>query len=121
MPNLFVSVMRTLVPLVAGLVLTWAVQLGLDLDEATTTPYVTAALTAAYYLVFRGLEEAAERLAWQPLQTLAGVLLGWARPPQYVKPITAPIRLQLDRAGMQQDISDFVRRLDSESRKRGLR
>jgi hypothetical protein len=121
MPNLFVSVMRTLVPLVAGLVLTWAARLGLDLDDATVTPYVTAALAAAYYLAFRGLEEVAERMAWQPLQTLAGILLGWARPPQYVKPITAPLRLQLDRAAMQQDISDFVRRLDSESRKRGLR
>jgi hypothetical protein len=113
MPNLFVSVMRTLVPIVAGLILTWAVQLGLPLDEATATPYVTAALTAAYYVLFRGLEELAERMAWEPLQTLAGILLGWARPPQYVTPITAPVRLQLDKAAMQQDISDFVRRLNA--------
>lgn len=111
MPNLFVSIMRTLVPLVAGLILTWAAQLGLPLDEATTTPYVTAALTAAYYLVFRGLEELAERMSWQPLQTLAGILLGWARPPQYVTPIEAPIRLKLDRAAMREDVSAFYRML----------
>jgi hypothetical protein len=89
------------------------VQLGLPLDEATATPYVAAALTAAYYLVFRGLEELAERMAWQPLQTLAGILLGWARPPQYVTPITAPVRMRLDKAAMDQDISDFVRRLNA--------
>ncbi len=121
MQNLFVSFLRTVVPIVAGLNLTWAARLGLDLDDATVTPYVTAALTAAYYVFFRGLEEIAERMAWQPLQTLAGVLLGWARPPQYVQPVTAPLRLQLDKAVMQQDITDFVRRLDSEYRKRGLR
>ncbi|MDX2863358.1 hypothetical protein, partial [Streptomyces scabiei] len=80
MQNLFVSFMRTLVPVVAGVVLGWAARLGLDLDEATVTPYVTAALTAGYYVLFRGLEEIAERMAWQPLQALAGVLLGWARP-----------------------------------------
>jgi hypothetical protein len=121
MPNLFVSVMRTLVPLVAGLALTWAARLGLDLDEAAATPYVTAALTAAYYVLFRGLEELAERMSWQPLQTLAGILLGWARPPQYVTPIEAPIRLQLDKAAMRQDISDFVRRLHAAAKDRSPR
>ncbi|MDX3629059.1 hypothetical protein PV728_01780 [Streptomyces europaeiscabiei] len=113
MPNLFVSVMRTLVPLVAGLILTWAARLGLDLDQAAVAPYVTAALTAAYYLAFRGLEELAERMAWQPLQTLAGFLLGWARPPQYVPPITAPLRLQLDKAAMREDVSAFYRMLNA--------
>ena len=111
MQNLYASLMRTLVPIVAGLVLSWAARLGLDLDDATTTAYVTAGLTAAYYALFRLLEELAERMAWGPLQILAGVLLGWARPPQYAGPITAPIRLKLDQAAMHQDISDFVRRL----------
>ncbi|MDX2552623.1 hypothetical protein ACKI1J_43185 [Streptomyces scabiei] len=121
MNNVFVSFMRTLVPVVAGVVLGWAARLGLDLDEATVTPYVTAALTAGYYVLFRGLEEIAERMAWQPLQTLAGVLLGWARPPQYVAPITAPVRLRFDRAAMDQDVSDFVRRLGAAAEERGPR
>ncbi|WP_200302216.1 hypothetical protein [Streptomyces adelaidensis] len=121
MQNLFVSFMRTLVPIVAGLVLGAAARIGLDLDDATTAAYVTAALTAGYYALFRAVEELAERMAWQPLQLLAGVLLGWARPPQYVQPVTAPVRLQLDKAAMRQDISDFVRRLDSAARDRGPR
>lgn len=121
MQNLFVSFMRTLVPLVAGVVLGWAARLGLDLDDGQVTTYVTAALTAGYYGVFRLLEETAERMAWEPLRLVAGVLLGWARPPQYVKPLHAPLRLQLDKVVMRQDISDFVRQLDNEYRKRGLR
>jgi hypothetical protein len=113
MNNLFVSFIRTAVPVVAGLVLTWAARLGLDLDDATTTMYVMAGLTASYYAVFRLLEELADRMAWGPLQTLAGILLGWARPPQYVTPITAPVRLKLDQAAMHQDIGEFVRRLSA--------
>lgn len=121
MPNLFVSFMRTLVPYGVGLVLTATGWLGIPVDSETAAGAVSLGLAAAYYAVFRLLEEVAERMAWEPLQALAGVLLGWARPPQYVKPVTAPLRLQLDKAVMQQDISDFVRKLDSEYRKRGLR
>lgn len=113
MQNLFVSFMRTLVPLVAGVALGWAARLGLDLGDAQVTAYVTAALTAGYYAAFRLLEELAERMAWEPLRLLAGVLLGWARPPQYVAPVTAPVRLQLDRGAMRRDIDDFVRYLGS--------
>lgn len=101
MQNLFVSFMRTLVPLVAGVVLGWAARLGLDLDDGQVTTYVTAALTAGYYALLRLIEEAAERMAWEPLRLGAGVLLGWARPPQYVKP------------AMRQDVSDFVRQLNT--------
>lgn len=111
MPNLFVSLMRTLVPIVAGLALTWAARVGLDLDEATATAYVTAALTAGYYAAFRLLEELAERMAWRPLQLLAGVALGWARPPAYERPVEMRVRMKMDRGAMQQDIDEFVRRL----------
>ena len=113
MQNLYASLMRTLVPIVAGLVLSWAARLGLDLDDATTTAYVTAGLTAGYYALFRLLEELAERMAWEPLQTLAGVFLGWARPPQYVKSATVPIRLKLDREAMREDVSAFYRMLNA--------
>lgn len=121
MSNLFVSFMRTLVPLVAGVVLGWAARLGLDLDDAQVAAYVTAGLSAGYYALFRFLEEASERMAWEPLRLVAGVLLGWARPPQYVKPVTAPVRLKLDRAAMDQDITDFVRRLNAAAEERGPR
>lgn len=121
MQNLFVSTMRTLVPIVAGLVLSLAGRLGIPVDSESAALVVLAGLTAAYYLAFRGLEALAERMAWQPLQTIAGIFLGWARPPQYVTPLTAPIRLQLDKAAMQADITDFVRSLDAAARDRGLR
>ena len=81
--NLFASLMRTLVPLVAGLLLGQAAKVGLDLDDATVTASVTAGLTAAYYALWRALEDLAGRIGWEPLRILAGLLLGWARPPQY--------------------------------------
>ncbi|MFE9923260.1 hypothetical protein ACFYQA_17245 [Streptomyces sp. NPDC005774] len=80
---MFPSLMRTLVPVVVGLVLALAARIGLDLDDSIITAYATAGLTAGYYAGFRGLEVLAGRLAWRPLQLLAGVALGWARPPSY--------------------------------------
>jgi hypothetical protein len=111
MQNLFVSFMRSVVPIVVGLVLSGAAYIGLDLDDPMVTMYVTAGLTASYYAVFRLLEELAGRMAWRPLQLLAGVLLGWARPPQYVEPVTAPVRMKLDKVAMREDIDSFVRYL----------
>ena len=111
MQNLFVSFLRTVVPLAAGLVLGWAARLGLDLDDAQVTTYVTAALTAGYYTLFRLLEEAAERMAWRPLQLLAGIALGWARPPAYERPAEMRVRMKPDRGAMQEDIEESVRRV----------
>ncbi|MET9086178.1 hypothetical protein ABZX77_30605 [Streptomyces sp. NPDC004237] len=82
--SLFPSFMRTVVPIAAGLVLSWLGRTGLDLfGSAQVTMWVTAALTAAYYAVFRLAEAWATRIGWGWLRTVAGVLLGWARPPQY--------------------------------------
>jgi hypothetical protein len=86
MQPLFPSAMRTLVPIVAGALLTLALRTGVDLDSGTATTVVTAALTAVYYLLFRGFEHLADRLGAGRLRTAAGVLLGWARPPQYPAP-----------------------------------
>lgn len=83
--DLLASVVRTLVPVGAGLVLTLAAETGLDLDSGTVTAAVTAAVTAGYYLAFRGLEVLAGRLRWQPLRRVAGAFLGYARPPEYPK------------------------------------
>ncbi|MFI7014377.1 hypothetical protein [Streptomyces sp. NPDC050164] len=93
--NLFTSLMRTVVPIVAGLVLGLAARVGLDLDDATAAAYVTAGLTAGYYALWRALEELADRIGWEPLRTLAGLLLGWAKPPQYEQPATVPLKVRL--------------------------
>lgn len=92
MPALFVSFMRTVVPFVAGWLLTLAVRAGIEINSATVTGLVTVALGAAYYLAFRLLEVIGERARGTALQNLAGVLLGWARPPSYPKvPELAPV------------------------------
>jgi hypothetical protein len=85
MTGLFISAMRTGVPLVAGWLLTLAASAGFDIDSAAVTGAVTVALAFAYYLVFRLLELAGERANGTGLQNLAGMLLGWARPPAYPK------------------------------------
>lgn len=113
MKNLFTSYMRTLVPYGVALVLTATGWLGIPVDSQAAAGAVSLSLGAAYYAVFRGLEELAERMAWRPLQLAAGVLLGWARLPAYEKPVTVPVRLQLDKPAMQEDIDEFVRRLVS--------
>ncbi len=116
MNNFFTSVMRTLVPLVAGLLLGWAARIGLDLDDTTVTAQVTAGLTAAYYAAFRALEEAAEKLHVPWLRTLAGVALGWARPPQYVKPLTAPVRIKLDMKATEEEFVQALRLAEQRGR-----
>ncbi|MDX3753745.1 hypothetical protein [Streptomyces sp. AK08-02] len=85
MTGLFVSFMRTGVPLVAGWLLTLAVRAGVTIDSATVTGAVTVACALVYYLVFRLLEVAGERARGTALQNLAGLFLGWARPPAYPK------------------------------------
>lgn len=111
--NLFVSYMRTVTPYGVALVLTGTGWLGIPVDSEAAAAAVTVLLGAAYYAVFRGLEALAERLAWHPLQLAAGILLGWARPPAYEKPVTVPVRLQLDKPAMQRDMDEFVRHLGS--------
>ncbi|MEU1478874.1 hypothetical protein [Streptomyces sp. NPDC005760] len=83
MPALFISTMRTVVPMIAGWLLTLLVKTGITLDSDTVTYAVTFAAVLVYYLLFRGLEVIGTRLRGTRLQTLAGVLLGWARPPSY--------------------------------------
>ncbi|WP_328721722.1 hypothetical protein OHT52_21020 [Streptomyces sp. NBC_00247] len=91
--GLFISTMRTAVPLVAGWLLTLAAAAGLDINSTTATGAVTVVLAVAYYLVFRLLEVLGERAPGTVLQNLAGVFLGWARPPSYpaVEPALDPV------------------------------
>jgi hypothetical protein len=85
MTGLFISIMRTAVPLVAGWLLTLAAGAGLEFDSATVTGAVTIGLAFVYYVAFRLLERLGERLNGTFLQNLAGVFLGYARPPAYPK------------------------------------
>jgi hypothetical protein len=79
---IFVNWMRTIVPLLVGWTLTVVGFLGVNPDSTATASLVTALLTGAYYTLFRIVEHVADKLNIQPLRVLAGVLLGWARPPQ---------------------------------------
>ncbi|MCT9003864.1 hypothetical protein [Streptomyces rhizosphaerihabitans] len=81
--NLFASFMRTVVPIVAGLVLTLLVHIGVDFSSASVASAVTALLTGLYYTTFRLLETLALKIRSRPLATVAGILLGWATPPEY--------------------------------------
>lgn len=94
--NVFTSTVRTVVPVLVGLALSLAAWAGLDLDGEAATAVVTGAVIVAYYLVFRLLEALAGRLKWRPLQLLAGLLLGWARPPTYGTEGELPPRAALD-------------------------
>ncbi|WP_167391705.1 hypothetical protein [Streptomyces humi] len=51
--NLFTSFMRTVVPIVAGLVLTLLVHIGVRFDSVSVASVVTTVLTGAYYTVSR--------------------------------------------------------------------
>lgn len=81
MYEIFVNFMRTAVPAAMALVLTVTGALGLDVDSASAGAAVTALLTAGYYTAFRLVEGYADKLGHPALRTLAGVFLGWARPP----------------------------------------
>lgn len=70
------SIIRTVVPVVVGVVLGQAAKIGLNLDEGAVTELVTVAITTAYYAIIRVLET-----RWPGL----GVLLGYARAPHYRK------------------------------------
>ncbi|MFE4691278.1 hypothetical protein ACFRH6_14610 [Streptomyces sp. NPDC056749] len=93
MTGLFISTMRTAVPLVAGWLLTLAAWAGFDLDSMPVIGAVGFVLTLAYYLIFRLLELVGQRANGTALQNVAGALLGWARPPAYprIEPTLDPI------------------------------
>lgn len=80
--NLFTSLVRTVVPLIAGFLITQLLRLGVTIDEATLTTLVEAVVTGLYYAVFRFAE--------MHLGAGFGWFLGAARPPQYPSTSTPP-------------------------------
>jgi hypothetical protein len=73
--------MRTIVPLVVGVVITALAHLGVDFGSEVTTSVVTAVIAGAYYTLFRILERVAP--SGGPAEKFFGLLLGFARPPIY--------------------------------------
>ncbi|WP_314411351.1 hypothetical protein [Streptomyces sp. DSM 40484] len=83
MSPLFISTMRTVVPLVVGWLLSLAAWAGFSVGSEQAAGAVTIALALAYYALFRVLEAVGVKARGIRLQKLAGFFLGWARPPAY--------------------------------------
>lgn len=78
------SILRTVVPLVAGWVIVTLTGAGFTVDSRSAQAAVTLAVTAAYYLLFRLIERLTEKFGGPPwVRAAAGLLLGYARPPRY--------------------------------------
>lgn len=92
---LFPSMMRTIVPLAVGWVLTWLTAIGVDFSSEQVTSVVTVLFAGAYYTVFRVLERLAPKDGFT--EKLAGFFLGYARPPEYPKPSEPPLRVSPSR------------------------
>jgi hypothetical protein len=93
-PSLFPSIMRTVVPLVAGWVITALASLGVDFGSERTAAVVTALITGAYYTLFRIIENAAP--TGGVAEKIAGLLLGFVRPPVYPAPAATPAVRRVD-------------------------
>lgn len=109
--NLLASLLRTVVPLLAGWILTVTGALGIETDSTAVAGGITAAITLAYYILLRLAELGAARIGWEPARLAAGILLGWVRPPEYEKPgHTAPVRIHFDGKLLEQDLVEAIRR-----------
>lgn len=75
------SILRTVVPVVVGVLLGWAAKVGLDLPFGAVFEIVTVVLTAAYYALSRWVEK-----TWPGVGSVL-LSLGLSRKqPVYVKP-----------------------------------
>lgn len=74
MSDQVVSLIRTVVPVIVGSLLTWLAGRGIALDGAAVTPAVTTLIIGVYYAAVRWAEVRWPRAGW---------LLGVARPPSY--------------------------------------
>jgi hypothetical protein len=55
--NVLASILRTVVPIIVGILLGWAAKVGLNLPGGAVTDIVTVVLTAAYYALGRFVEQ----------------------------------------------------------------
>ena len=51
------SIIRTVVPVIVGVLLGWAAKVGFDLPEGAVTELVTVIITGVYYAVARWVEK----------------------------------------------------------------
>ena len=56
------SILRTCVPVIAGVLLGWAAKVGLDLPPGAVTEIVTVVLTTVYYAAARYVEQTSPKL-----------------------------------------------------------
>lgn len=83
------SIIRTLVPVVVGVLLGWAAKVGFDLPAGAVTEVVTVALTTVYYAVARLLEQ-----EWPQVgRFLLSLGLTKAGSPQYARVASGAQRL----------------------------
>lgn len=68
------SSVRTVVPIVVGLVISWLSGIGIDADPTAVENGVTVLIMGGYHTLIRLLES---KWPW------FGTLLGWAVPPSY--------------------------------------
>lgn len=85
---LFPSLLRTVVPLAAGYVITLLAELGVSFPSEQVTSVATVGISGAYYTAFRLVEHYAPTGGFAA--KVAGILLGYARPPEYPAP-AAPV------------------------------
>ena len=77
MNNLAISVIRTWVPIIVGVILTFAAKAGFNIDSEALTIVITGIITGMYYLVVR-FAETHFGSSW-------GWLLGKASRPAYLR------------------------------------
>jgi hypothetical protein len=74
MGDLLRSIVRTLVPVVVGLIISTLAQAGIDVDEGALTTFIDSVFVGGYYAIVRLLETQSEAFGW---------LLGLPSPPSY--------------------------------------
>lgn len=98
MSDHFVSLIRTYVPAVVGVVIAWLATLGINVDTSASVALIvgiTGLSTAIYYTAVRLVES-----RWPVL----GILLGIARPPAYGLEIPPSLRAIIDQAAVREEL-----------------
>ncbi|GAB3117800.1 hypothetical protein GCM10027160_28870 [Streptomyces calidiresistens] len=84
--DLYLSYLRTAVPVLVGMASGFLTWLRLDIDSEQLLVLVTGIAGLAWYTIWRGLEWVGQRQGWSSVRRLAGWLLGMPAAPSY--PVT---------------------------------